>query len=35
MNSIKPGYFENVLNIDEDLENYFEALEPEDKQNMI
>lgn len=31
----KPGYFDVDLNIDEDLNNYFEALEDDDKRGMI
>lgn len=31
----KPDYFKLNLNIDEDLANYFEALEASDKQSMI
>ncbi len=35
MNAIKPGVFDLKLKIDENLSNYFEALEVEDKQWMI
>jgi hypothetical protein len=33
--AIKPGFFDIDLNVDEDLNNYFEALEESDKNQMI
>lgn len=35
INFIKPGAFDIKLNIDEDLHNYYEALEESDKKWMI
>jgi hypothetical protein len=35
VNLLKPGFMDITLNIDENLSNYFEALEEQDKQWMV